>query len=411
MNLKVFLVAPNVSEQMGGEAMKALQIFREIQKILPDTLQITHERNKVEIETQLKLRGVHFIDDTWLSRFFWRVPPLRLLLNPWFSWKAVALANRLAKSQDERPTVVWQTEPNSPVAPRAMSARHVNVLGPINGNIYYPEAFRDRESTLASWRRRTHMPLQRLQKAIRSTVSEADLILVAGGARTRESLVAAGCRPDRMIDAADCGVDASLLERPRITHAGRNTRFVHFGRIVFHKGTALIIRALLHTDPSIGLDIIGRGPELDACKALAESLHLGDRVRFMDWYPNREELLASLGAYRGLILPSLEDANGMVVQEAMAMGLPPICLDWGGPQLLIEQGVSGYLVPAGTADEIAVGLAGCMDTLADSGELAERMSIEARRQAGSWHWPVLAAQWLRDIAALAHAREPAAHRA
>jgi glycosyltransferase involved in cell wall biosynthesis len=81
----------------------------------------------------------------------------------------------------------------------------------------------------------------------------------------------------------------------------------------------------------------------------------------------------------------------------MAMGLPPVCLDWGGPQLLIQHGVSGYLVPAGTPEQIALGLARHMDALAKDGDAADRMSIEARGQAEAWRWQTLATEWLADI--------------
>jgi len=401
VNLKVFLVAPNVSEQMGGEAMKALHIFRETRKINPDVVQITHARNRAEIEDRLKIEGVQFVEDTWVSLFFWRIRPLRLLINPWFSFKAVRLAEKCAGGAD---CAIWQTEPNSPVAPRALSRAHLNVMGPINGNIYYPATFRQNESALARWRRRTHMPLQRLQRALYSSLSHADLILVAGGERTRLSLLTAGCANDKLLDTFDCGVDQALLDQPRIEHQGENFRFVQFGRLVFHKGTALVIEALKNTDPRIGLDVVGRGPELERCVALAQSLGLGDRVRFLDWYPRREELLATLPQYRGMVLPTLEDANGMVVQESMAMGLPSICLDWGGPQLLIEHGVSGFLVAADDAPRIAQGLARHMDTLALDGALAERMSLASRARAQAWRWSTLASEWLASVKAANLAR-------
>lgn len=394
MNLKVFLVAPNVSEQMGGEAMKALHIFRETKKINPEVVQITHARNRAEIDGRLKLGDVVFVEDTCVSRLFWRLRPLRLLVNPWFSFKAVRLAERLSGNS---PCVIWQTEPNSPVAPRALSRRHLNVMGPINGNIYYPATFRANESALARWRRRTHMPLQRLQRLIYSSLRRAELIFVAGGERTKKSLLAAGCKDARLLDTLDCGVDPSLLDQARISHADENFRFVQFGRLVFHKGTALVIQALQHTDPRVTLDIVGRGPELERCMELTRTLGLSDRVRFLDWYPRREDLLASLSSYRGMVLPTLEDANGMVVQESMAMGLPAICLDWGGPQLLIEDGVSGFLVKAGTPEEIARGLARYMNRLALEGALAEKISVESRSRAQAWRWSTLARDWLASV--------------
>jgi glycosyltransferase involved in cell wall biosynthesis len=166
---------------------------------------------------------------------------------------------------------------------------------------------------------------------------------------------------------------------------------------VFHKGTALVIEALKHTDPRICLDIVGRGPELERCMALAKSLELGDRVRFLDWYPRREDLLATLSGYRGMVLPTLEDANGMVVQESMAMGLPSICLDWGGPQLLIEHGVSGFLVPADDVARIPPDLARHMNSLALDGALAERISLASRVRAQAWRWSTLAREWLAAV--------------
>jgi glycosyltransferase involved in cell wall biosynthesis len=63
-------------------------------------------------------------------------------------------------------------------------------------------------------------------------------------------------------------------------------------------------------------------------------LGLHGRVKSKDWFPSHQDLMNSLSKYRGVVLPSIEDANGIVAQEAMALGLPAICLDWGGPDLL-----------------------------------------------------------------------------
>ena len=394
----LILSAPNVSEQMGGEAIKALQIFQELRKIHPQTIQITHGRNRAEIE-RLGLDDVRFIDDTWLALLLWRSVVLRNLLDVWYSAKAVRLAERLAAQAPgaESPTrvvVIHQTEPNSPVLPRALSKRHVNVLGPINGNIYYPPVFRAYERPKARLRRLLHMPLQRLNRLLPGGIRKAELILVAGGDRTAESLRAAGCRDAILQPSLDCGVRDALLERPRATQVGFNPRFIHFGRLVFHKGTALIIESLAKTRLPICLDIVGRGPTLESCRALVRDLRLDDRVRFLGWYTAQDDLFESFGGYRGVVLPSLEDANGLAIQEAMALGLPPVCLDWGGPSLLVEHGRSGFLVEPVSIEHITSGLAACLDRLAEDGELAESMSIAARGAAEGWRWSNLARRWL-----------------
>jgi len=395
-DLLVILIAPNVSEQMGGEAMKALQILRELRRVLPNTLQITHDRNRAEVAERLRLTDVHFVADTWVSRAIWGSGVLRALLDPWFCWKAVNMAEQLAaeRAQPGQKVVIHQVEPNSPVMPRWLSRRFPNVLGPLNGNIYYPKLFRHRESLSASLRRRLHMPMQWLRRRQPIFKRRAEMILVAGGDRTRQSLLAAGIDTKTLVDTVDCGVPQALLERPRLTHQGTNLRFVHFGRLVFHKGTSLAVRSLVHTRLPIELDVVGRGPELDACRALVEELGLQQRVRFLDWYERHEDLIASFGAYRGMVLPSLEDANGIVVQEAMALGLPPVCLDWGGPQLLVRDGESGFLVAPESLQAITHGIAARLDQLAEDPALAERMSLAAREQACAWRWPEVMAQWL-----------------
>ena len=132
----LILIAPNVSQQMGGEAIKALQIFEQFSKLHPNTVQITHGRNRAEVD-RLGLKHVSFVDDTWVALAIWRSRVFRPWLDVWFSSKAVRLAEKIAHERGAASAVIHQTEPNSPVSPRALSRRHVNVFGPINGNIFF----------------------------------------------------------------------------------------------------------------------------------------------------------------------------------------------------------------------------------------------------------------------------------
>jgi len=390
----LILIAPNVSEQMGGEAIKALQSFQQLKLLHPETLQITHARNRAEI-VRLQLPDVHFVEDSVLARLLWKSVVLRSWIDVWFSLRAVRLAEQLAADRGRgRRVVIHQVEPNSPVVPRSLSKRHVNVFGPINGNIYYPPIFRDHESLSARLRRLTHLPLQRLNRLRPGGLKRADQILVAGGERSLVSLRAAGCPEKILQQTLDCGIQDGLLDRPRITHEGVNLRFIHFGRLVFHKGTRLIIESLLKTSGRVCLDIVGRGPELEPCRMLVKQLGLEDRVRFLDWYASQSDLFKSFSDYRGVILPSIEDANGIVIQEAMAVGLPPVCLDWGGPALLIEHERTGFLIAPVSIEHITAGIAKCLDRLATDPQLAESMSQAARAAASDWRWSRLAADWL-----------------
>jgi len=87
-----------------------------------------------------------------------------------------------------------------------------------------------------------------------------------------------------------------------------------------------------------------------------------------------------LRAYRAFVFPSLAEANGIVVQEAMIQGLPVIALDWGGPALLVTP-ETGILIQPTSEEFVIDQLAISMDKLAEDGDLAEQMSINARARA------------------------------
>jgi glycosyltransferase involved in cell wall biosynthesis len=281
----------------------------------------------------------------------------------------------------QNPTaIVHFTSPVSPVLPYPVINGAIVVIGPNNGNIHYPPAFRDRESIAYKVRRWLHPILQFLHRITFPGKRRASAILVSGGERSHESLQMAGCKPERLIPSIDSGVLDRLYTAPRIPHKGINLRFFHNGRLVEHKGTDLIVRSLLQTKKRIELDIIGRGPQLQKLRALVSELSLGDRVTFTEWVPDHSKLADMLRQYRAFVFPSLAEANGIVVQEAMVQGLPVIACDWGGPSLLVTPETGILIKPLGEKYVIDQ-LAAAMDRLAEDGDLAESMSIAGRNRA------------------------------
>jgi glycosyltransferase involved in cell wall biosynthesis len=198
-----------------------------------------------------------------------------------------------------------------------------------------------------------------------------------------------------MRESLCAGIPNRLGDLPRITHHGQNLRFVHNGRLVDHKGTDLIIKALPRTRLPIELDVIGRGPERGRLEALTKDLGLQDRVRFIDWFETHAQLAESLRQYRAFVFPSLAEAHGIVVQEAMMYGLPVVCVDWGGPAMLVNP-ECGVLIKPLSETHVVDELARAMDRLAEDGALAERMSIAGRERALSekFLWGDLIESWI-----------------
>jgi len=401
------LVSPNVSAQMGGEAIKALQINLELAAHGACVQQVTHQRVKTEIERDFPTLKVSYVRDTWLQRTAYRIG----LLSPLFSvvseplislifqWRAARLVEVLLR--DNPGSIVHFTSPVSPVLPYFRVRGAKVVIGPINGNIHYPEAFRYREPLAYRLRRLLHPILQSVNRVAFTGRRQADVILVAGGERTRQSLLMAGCSEGQLVDSIDSGVLDRLKDSQRITHSGRNLHFVHNGRLVAHKGTDLIIKSLKHTRNHVEVDIIGRGPELDKLKVLTHELSLQDRVKFIEWFADHRELAQAMRRYRGFVFPSLEEANGIVVQEAMMLGLPVIGLNWGGPSLLVTSETGILIEPLGE-EYVIRGLAEAMDRLAEDGDLAEQLSAAGRQHAidSGFLWSSVVGEWTKQYTRL-----------
>ena len=71
---------------------------------------------------------------------------------------------------------------------------------------------------------------------------------------------------------------------------------------------------------TVHLDVIGDGPAKRDLVRLVERLGLGARVRFRGWL-DQGALAVELPRYRGLVFPSLKEANGIAMQEAMKPGM------------------------------------------------------------------------------------------
>lgn len=393
----VILIAPNVSEQMGGEAIKALQIYLELERQGVRVHQITHERVQSELKKNFPQMSVTYVSDTNIEKALHRGKIFEQLLNMVFLHAAARRAEIVL--QKNPGAIVHFTSPVSPVLPYPVLPNAKVVIGPINGNIHYPPAFRHREKLAYKVRRWLHPSMQFLHRISFAGKRRANALLVAGGERTYESLRMAGCRDDQFVNSIDSGIMDRLYKSPRITHQGRNLRFFHNGRLVEHKGTDLIIKSLLKTRNPIELDIIGRGPELGHLRALAQELSLDNRVRFIEWVPDHSKLADMLRQYRAFVFPSLAEANGIVVQEAMIQGLPVIACNWGGPSLLVTS-KTGILIDPLSEDYVIDQLASSMDLLAEDGTLAESMSIEARSRAydDGYLWSGVIRDWRKIYA-------------
>lgn len=388
---RILLVAPNLSRHMGGEALKALQIHLELRAMGYRVRQIAHARVREEMTRDHPELDIVYVEDDRLQAWLHRagIWPALALLN---AWQLHRLAVRTAASFE--PWVVHFTSPISPVQPYFRFPGFPVVIGPLNGNVTHPPAFRDREPRSKALGSIALRPMQTVLGALFRGKREA-YVLVAGGERTMRALRLGGCSPERLVPSLDSGVPDALADRPLRRQEGYNPSFVFLGRLVAYKGCDLAIRAIAATsDRAVTLDILGDGPERSALEALAANLAVADRVRFHGWVQPGPALYDRLCGYRGLVMPSLAEANGIAFQEAMTLGVPIVCVDWAGPQELLTPDDAILIKPDDT-NSVVANFAAALDTLASDPERANTLSKNAHHRAveTGFRWRDLLARW------------------
>jgi glycosyltransferase involved in cell wall biosynthesis len=142
--------------------------------------------------------------------------------------------------------------------------------------------------------------------------------------------------------------------------------FVYVGRLLHWKGVHLAIRALAETRKSVPeatLTIIGCGPDEHWLRKVAQKFNVEHAVIFTGQL-SRQILINLLSNYTAFIFPSLHDSGGMAVLEALSAGLPVVCLDLGGPGVMVND-LCGFVVPTKDANEaqLVTGLANSMISL------------------------------------------------
>ena len=139
------------------------------------------------------------------------------------------------------------------------------------------------------------------------------------------------------------------------------------------------------------------GPDKDGsmaeCRALARRLGVADRVCFTGLLP-KAEWIALSADYDIFLNTTNVDNTPVSVIEAMALGLPVVCTDAGGLPWLVEDGVTGMIVPCG--DE--KGMVEQVRNLLNDGHLAEKLSRNGRLQAEKFAMQEVVTAW-KDLLA------------
>ena len=158
-----------------------------------------------------------------------------------------------------------------------------------------------------------------------------------------------------------CFADAKHWDRFHIVHCGvdpsryapntdrTDLRALFVGRLAGVKGVPILIDAiaqLADTYPNLTLRLVGDGPDRKALETEVMQRGLNDRIVFLG-YKSQAEVAEELAQTDVFVLPSFAEGVPVVLMEAMASQVPVLTTRIAGVPELVEDGISGRLVPPG----------------------------------------------------------------
>jgi len=211
-----------------------------------------------------------------------------------------------------------------------------------------------------------------LHKAIAvSESTKRDWIRRTGIAESRVVTIHNGIDPERFQRQ-----EAQKTAKSKLGLPADATIIGAVGRLSTAKGFAYLIEAvalLRASYPNAVVALAGTGPSRSQLEDLASRLAVSDRVVFLGFRSDINELLDACDL---LVMPSLSETLGYALLEAMAHGLPTVGTTVGGIPEVILPMETGLLVPP----RHPVALATAIKLLLDSADLRERLGRAGRER-------------------------------
>lgn len=226
--------------------------------------------------------------------------------------------------------------------------------------------------------------LRRPKRAARTAAKGAASGLIAATPGNRDSVFRYwGCTGTVLTEV---GLPGAPVQRIRERAPGEPLRLVWTGLHIPRKALNLALLALgcLRSDVNWELHVLGDGQRTAKWKKLADKLGISARCHFHGWLP-REEALVVMQEAHLMTITSLRDLTSTVTVEALALGLPIVCLDHCGfADVVNEQ--CGVKIPVTTPDEVVAGLARAIERLAHDEDERRALARGAVQRARDFAW-------------------------
>ncbi|MEG4085474.1 glycosyltransferase family 4 protein [Microcoleus sp. POL10_C6] len=388
--MRIVIVAQNASTKFGGESLLPVNYFRILRSRQIETWLVAHARTQEELTGLFPedCDRMHFVPDTWLHRLLHncgRFIPERVneftfgLLSHLYTQVLQRRIVRRLVSKHEI-DIVHEPTPVSATVPSLMFGLGVPVvIGPMNTSVKFPLAFRSRQSPIIDILIEIGYQCVDFFNRLFPGKIKAETLLVAND-RTKQAL-ASGVQ-GKVIELVENGVDFSVWRSDSSLSraATGQVHFIFLGRLIGWKAVDLLLEAfapvVAQTDAV--LEIIGDGHIRGELEAQTARLGIDSNVVFSRWL-SQEECALKMQQADAMVFPSLRECGGAVVMEAMAVGLPVIATNWGGPADYLNS-TCGILVEPASREGFIKGLTDAMLKLAHAPELRQSMGCAGRER-------------------------------
>ena len=195
--------------------------------------------------------------------------------------------------------------------------------------------------------------------------------------------------PRSRIAVTYAGVDSSFTTQPSQQKRSEDDPFslLFCGRLNGpreQKGVDVLLKSLplvLSRHQAV-LKVIGTGPRLAQYQILTGELGVAEQVRFLG-FVEHQDMPERYRQADLFVLPSRRESFGLVLAEAMACGLPVVATTAGAIPEVVEDGVTGLLVPSDDAEAFA---AAVVSLLSDPERMKAMGTAGARRVSEHFTW-------------------------
>ncbi len=393
--MKVLLSAYACEPDKGSEPAVGWNWAIENARLGHEVWVLTRSNNKQSIEAEVSISRIHlplhfvYYD---LPRWARRLKRINGGIYPYYlawQWGAYKVAKELIK--DKKFNVVHHVTFVSVRQPSFMGKLGIPfIFGPVAGGEKAP------------WRLRFHFGVRGiLIDALRdflNSILKADPLLHQTLKQARQiyvtSLQTKNLLSSQFHHKTKIHLAIGLLNSNKIPKLEKNesklgSKILFVGRFIHWKGMGLGLRSfaqLAKTNSNTTLTMVGKGPDEQRWRKLANKLNIADRITWVHWV-EKSKMPNIYKNHDIFLFPSLHDSGGMVVLEAMSHGLPVVCFNLGGPNVMVNDSCGIKTQTSGkTEGQIVEDIYIALHRLTNDNNLLKKLSIGAYRRAASFEW-------------------------